>query len=41
MKENKVLIGPEPAEEREQLKNKIYIKTRKTCEEIKNYNQAN
>lgn len=39
--ENKVLIGPEPTEEREQLKNKIYVKTRETREEIKAYKQAN
>jgi len=39
--ENKILVGPEPTEEREQLKGKIYIKTRQTCEEISNYKKAN
>lgn len=39
--ENKILVGPEPTEEREQLKGKIYMKTKQTCEEIRNYKKAN
>lgn len=39
--EKRILVGPEPTEEREQLKGKIYIKTKQTCEEIRNYKRAN